>query len=297
MTRVIALGFFDGVHIGHGALLGRTSELAAKLDAAPSALTFDGRPEGLITGHDIPLLATPSERIELMRRLYGIREVIFAHFDADFMHMPWGEFVEGKLLREYGAVHLVAGHDFHFGYRGEGNPARLRSLCSGLGIGCDIIDKVELDGITVSSTYIRKLVAQGEVDTAARFLGHPFTIAGTVAKGRSIGSKLGFPTVNTGIPKGIQEPAFGVYATSVDTPAGRYPAVTNVGVRPTVVESGPVTVESTLFGFSGDLYGRHISVDFIKRLRGEMKFFSLDELKAQIERDACAARIAHGITT
>ncbi len=296
MRRVIALGFFDGVHIGHGALLRRTAELAPGLDAVPSALTFDGRPEGLITGHDTPLLVTPTERMELMRRLYGIREVIFARFDDDFMHTPWRNFVESKLLGEYGAVHVVAGHDFHFGYKGEGNPERLSAMCSALGIGCDIIGKIELDGITVSSTYIRKLVAQGEVDEAARFLGHSFAISGTVVRGRSIGSKIGFPTVNIGIPAGIQEPAFGVYATYVDTPLGRYPAVTNVGVKPTVVEGGPVTVESTLFGFSGDLYGKHLAVEFVKSLRGEMKFRSLEELKSQIEQDAAVAADALGIT-
>lgn len=295
MRRVIALGFFDGVHIGHGALLKKTVERAGESGAVPCALTFDGRPEGLITGHDTPLLATPSERVELMRGLYGISEVLFMHFDDGFMKIRWEAFVEELLIRSYGAVHLVAGHDFHFGYKGEGNPDRLRDICAKNGIGCDIIGRVELDGITVSSTYIRKLVAQGEVDTAERYLGHPFGISGTVMQGNRLGTEIGFPTVNICIPQGIQEPAFGVYAASVQTRDGVYPAVTNVGVRPTVVRDGPITIESTLFHFDGQLYGEQITVNFVKKLRGEIKFRSVEELREQIVRDAEEARKLHGI--
>ena len=137
--RVIALGFFDGVHLGHGALLRRVGEKAAELGAVPAAVTFDTHPENLILKTPaVPLLSSPLDRAELMRRFYGIREVIVAHFDERMMHMPWREFVTDYLAGEHGAVHLVAGHDFHFGYKGEGNPERLQALCGELGIGCDI---------------------------------------------------------------------------------------------------------------------------------------------------------------
>ena len=184
--RVIALGFFDGVHLGHGALLSRVARVAHELDAIPAAVTFDTHPENLIIGSPMPLISSPLDRAELMRRYYGIQEVIVAHFDDRMMRMPWRDFVTDFLVRENGAVHLVAGHDFHFGYKGEGNPERLKAICTELGLGCDIIPKVELDGITISSTYIRTLLAQGEMERANYFLGHPHTLTDTVSHGRSL---------------------------------------------------------------------------------------------------------------
>ncbi len=293
MRRVIALGFFDGVHIGHGALLSRTAALAKELDATPAALTFDSHPERLITGHAVPLLLTITERAELMRRLYGIQEIILAHFDMEFMQMRWKDFVDRRLSEEYGAVHVVAGHDFHFGYRGEGNPSLLKEYAGTRGMGCDIVGRVELDGITVSATYIRKLVAQGEMQTAARFLGHRHQISGLVEHGRKLGSSLGFPTVNISIAPEVQHPAYGVYATSVEVGGIVYAAATNVGVRPTVDNHERVTVESTLFDFDGDLYGKPICVLFDKFLRPERHFPSLSELQRQISLDIQEAKLFH----
>lgn len=226
--RVIALGFFDGVHLGHGALLRRVGEKAAELGAVPAAVTFDTHPENLILKTPaVPLLSSPLDRAELMRRFYGIREVIVAHFDERMMHMPWREFVTDYLAGEHGAVHLVAGHDFHFGYKGEGNPERLQALCGELGIGCDIIPKVVQDHITISSTYIRTLVAQGEMERANQFLGHPHTLTDTVAHGKKLGGTLGFPTVNLRFQPGVLVPAHGVYATRVTFENGESrPAVT-----------------------------------------------------------------------
>ena len=212
--RVIALGFFDGVHRGHGALLRRVTEQAAALGAVPAAVTFDTHPENLILHSPMPLLSSPTDRADLMRRCYGIRDVIVARFDERMMHMPWRDFITEYLVQEHGAVHLVAGHDFHFGYKGEGNPQRLQETCAQIGVGCDIVPKVEQDGITISSTYIRTLVAQGEMERANEFLGHPHTLSNTVAHGKRLGSALGFPTVNLQIPAGCSSPPTGY------TPAG-----------------------------------------------------------------------------
>ena len=144
--RVIALGFFDGVHTGHGALLSRVREKAAALEAVPTAFTFDAHPGSRITGAVTPLINSAADRADLMRRLYGIREIIVAHFDS-MMRMPWEDFITEYLVKEQGAVHVVAGHDFHFGYKGEGNPRRLAEKCAALGVGCDIIPKIEKEGI------------------------------------------------------------------------------------------------------------------------------------------------------
>ena len=222
-----------------------------------------------------------------MRRYYGIRDVIVAHFDERMMHQPWREFVTDYLVKEHGAVHLVAGHDFHFGYKGEGNPERLQTLCQELGIGCDIIPKVCRDDITVSSTYIRTLVAQGEMERANEFLGHPHTLTDTVAHGKKLGSTLGFPTVNLRFQPGVLVPAYGVYATKVWFENGDSRlAVTNVGVRPTVDDGDRVTVEGFILDFNGNLYGQSVRMEFYKRLRGERKFDSLEELKQEVMRNA-----------
>lgn len=285
--RVIALGFFDGVHLGHGALLRRVTEVAGELGAVPSAVTFDTHPDQLVMGAAVPLINSPADRAELMRAEYGIQDVIVAHFDDRMMKMPWEDFVSDYLVAEHEAVHLVAGHDFHFGYMGRGNPDRLREKCRELGVGCDVIPKVERDGITVSSTYIRTLIRQGEMERAAEFLGHPHLLTDTVAHGKKLGSTLGFPTVNLRFQPGVIVPAYGVYATMATLADGRRcPAVTNVGVRPTVDAAGGVTVEGYLLGFAGDLYGQRVRLEFYKFLRGERKFPSLEALRDEVRHNA-----------
>lgn len=288
--RVMALGFFDGVHKGHGALLRRVAERARVLDAIPSAFTFDTHPESLILNRATPLLSTTVDRADLMRRLYGIQDVIVAHYDYEMMKTPWESFISDYLVRDCGAVHVVAGHDFHFGYRGEGNPERLKLKCRDLGLGCDIIMPVLQDGITVSSTYIRTLVAQGEMERARAFLGHPHTLSETVAHGKKLGSALGFPTVNLHIPAGVVVPAHGVYATRAWVDDQPHKAVTNVGNRPTVDDGNGLTVEAFLLDFEGDLYDKTVRVEFYKFLRPEENFPSLDALRAEIMRNVDQTR-------
>lgn len=285
--RAIALGFFDGVHLGHGALLRRVGERAQALDALPCAFTFDRSPAAALTGREVPLLTGVEDRRWLMEGLYGIREMIVAPFDL-MRDMDWQDFVTGYLRRELGAVHVVAGHDFRFGRKGEGTPQRLARLCQELGMGCDIIPKVELDGITVSSTHIRALAAEGDMEGAARFLGHPHVLSGPVVHGNEIGRTLGTPTANLLVPDGVIAPAFGVYATRAILPDGEARmAVTNVGVRPTVNAGlAGATVEPWILDFSGDLYGRTLRLEFHKRLRPEQRFHGVDELRDAILKNA-----------
>ena len=281
--RVIALGFFDGVHNGHGALMRRTYEVAQQLGAVPSAFTFDPHPQNVIFGRPTPLLTSPEDRADLMRQYYGIEDVIVEPFTVERMKQPWKDFVEQTLVGDLGAVHLVCGHDYHFGYKGEGNPQRLRELCAELGIGCDVIEKVEQEGITVSSTYIRTLVAQGAIERANEFLGHPYTLSDQVSHGKKLGTTLGFPTVNLKLKEHVMPPAKGVYATKVILENGDvHPAVTNVGTRPTVDDGDQLTIEGFILDFHGDLYGQKIRMEFYKYLREEKKFPSFDALKAEI---------------
>ena len=191
--KVIALGFFDGVHLGHAALLRRTVEAAAQRGVTPAVFTFDRPPKEVVTGVPCPLINSAEDRRELVRRLYGIQEVIMVPFDREMMTTPWDKFVTDILVGRYHAVHLVAGHDHHFGHKNQGSPELLQEKCAELGLGCDIIPKVEVGGITVSSTYIRRLVELGQISRANRFLGHPHTLTGSVRHGRGIGSSRLYP--------------------------------------------------------------------------------------------------------
>lgn len=290
MKRVIALGFFDGVHRGHGELLKKTRQRAEEIGAMPSVLSFDVHPDTLVFKKKVPLINSAIGREDLIRRYYGIDNVVFLHFNQHVMHMPWKEFID-SLIAELNIAWIVVGHDFCFGYKGEGTAARLREYCEGRGIGCDIIPALSVDGRVVSSTYIRELIADGDIETANRFLGHPHTLSDTVHSGYHLGTDLDAPTINMYFPDGVLVPLHGVYATRVIIEDGSgYIAVTNVGVRPTVSSSGRVSVESHLLDYSGNLYGRQARVEFYAFLRGEVKFGSYEELAAQIKKDAASAR-------
>ena len=288
---VIALGFFDGVHRGHGALLQRTAERARALGAESVVFTFDRPPKEVVTGQPVYLINSAEDRQGLIRRLYGIDRIILAPFDREMMTMSWEDFVTELLVKRCGAVHLVAGHDHRFGHKNAGNAQLLREKCAQLGLGCDIIPEVVHDGITVSSTYIRKLVAAGDVERAAEFLGHRHCLSRTVEHGQRIGRTIGIPTVNLTMPEHVLAPAHGVYITRVYLPDGRsFAGVTNVGTRPTVSDSGAVSVETFLLDFDGDLYGQTIRLEFCRRLRGERKFDSLEVLRQEIQHNIAETR-------
>ncbi len=290
IRRAIALGFFDGVHIGHGALLRKTIERAQEIDAKPSVLSFDVHPDKLVFGKDVPLINSALGREEIIRRCYGIDDVVFIHFNRHTMEMPWQSFAD-TIIRELGLAWIVVGHDFCFGYRGEGTAKKLKAYCEERGVGCDIIEAVRLNGRIVSSTYIRTLIAEGDMEQAALYLGHPHSLQDTVHSGYHLGTKLGAPTINMQFPDGVIVPRHGVYAAKVFLEDGSgHIAVANVGVRPTVSDEELVNVETHLLSFSGNLYGRQARVEFYKFLRPEKKFADFEELSRQIRRDADAAR-------
>ena len=295
--KVIALGFFDGVHMGHGALLQKTAQRARELSLVPAAFTFDRAPREAVFGTPVPLINSSSDRALLMRRLYGMEEVIIAPFDREMMTMDWESFVE-MLVQHHGAAHLVAGHDFRFGHKNAGDVEKLKRKCEALGIGCDIVAEVKLDGITVSSTHIRTLLEQGEMELANRFLGHPHLLTQTVTHGLRIGRTIGIPTINFAADEKLILPKDGVYVSTVTLPDGRtLLGVTNVGCRPTVNGKNR-TVETFLLDFEGDLYGVELQLAFRTRLRDEACFPSLDALRHQIEEDIRTARkcFSHGVS-
>ncbi len=283
--RAVALGFFDGVHLGHAALLGMTVRRARQEGLVSAAISFDTHPAALIRGEQVPLLSSLDERTRLLRAVGGVEEVHIVRFDRAMMTMPWDAFVRDYLVQGLRARHVVCGHNYRFGDRGLGDAERLRTLCAELGLGCDVIEKVELDGDAVSSTRIRALLRAGDCAGAVRLLGHGHTVCGTVQHGQGRGQTLGFPTANLSFAEGLLVPAFGVYRAKVHARGAVYDACVNIGVHPTVGALRRPVLEAWLAGFEGTLYGEPIRVELLARMRPEQTFASKDALRAQIERD------------
>lgn len=279
---IYALGVFDGVHRGHQALLLACSHLAQRKGCKAGVVTFASHPDALVLGKTPPLINTVLERQRLLIE-EGISEIKVLPFDEAVMNMSWQDFLE-DLIR-HNAAGFVCGDDFRFGFRGEGTAQKLAEFCRERNLPWAIVPAQTLNGVTVSSTYIRQLLEAGEMEKAVQFLGHPHTFTGRVVEGRKIGRTIGIPTANLHLPEGLVVPKFGVYACEVIVEGKRYPAVTNIGTRPTVGGTG-VTVEPWILDFDGDLYGKMICLLFYKYLRPERKFGSLEELKMQIQQDA-----------
>ena len=283
---IFALGFFDGVHLGHQALLKACRELAKQNNCLAGVVTFTAHPDALVLGNTPALVNTTGSRVRLLKQ-FGMDMVVELPFDEKMRSMPWQEFL--CMLESKGAAGLVCGEDFRFGYKGQGNAALLESYCRDKGLACAIVPEQIVDGIRISSTHIRGLIADGQMAQAVKLLGHPHILSGVVVKGKQLGRTLGFPTANLILPEGILIPKCGVYATKVTVDGAVYPAVTNVGARPTV-NGQDVNAECHLLDFAGDLYGKEITVAFYEFLRPEQKFHSLEELKAQIAADTQEVR-------
>ena len=285
--HIFALGMFDGVHLGHQALLSACRDLAAQRGATPGVITFSVHPESLVTGNAPRLINTLEDRCTLLRQ-QGMENIVTFAFDEALRALPWQAFV--AMLRDtYHAVGFVCGSDFRFGYRGEGTAQLLQESCEKAGIPCRIVEQVEKEGIRVSSTYIRGLLEQGDMARATAFLGHPHILSGEVQHGRQLGRTIGIPTANLHIPQGVIVPKFGVYACKARLANGEtYLAVTNVGNRPTV-GGQTVTVEAWLPEFAGDLYGETLTLEFYSFLRPEQKFPDLDALRSEIHKNRLQA--------
>ena len=279
---IYALGFFDGVHLGHQALLTACKALAKQETCAAGVITFDSHPDTLVLGKTPALINTATDRALLLKS-YGMDTVIALPFDKAMMEMPWQEFFR-TIVETYHAAGIVCGSDFRFGHRGEGNAELLRTACEKENIPCVVVPEQTVDGIRVSSTHIRSLLEQGDMETAVRFLGHPHILTGTVISGRKLGRTIGIPTANLALPEGLLIPRLGVYACLAVIEGEKYMAVTNIGTRPTV-EGHHITVEPWILDFDGDLYGKPLTLEFYKFLRPEQKFPDLAALQAEIQKN------------
>lgn len=281
---VYALGFFDGVHLGHASLLKACRCLADELGCKAGVVTFESHPDALVHGAAPGLINTLHDRDKLLLEKFHMDTVISLPFDRAMMNTPWQDFFQ-MLLESYQVAGLICGEDFRFGRKGEGNSEKLVSACRDAGIPCIVLPQLQLEGTAVSSTHIRHLVEMGRMRDAVRFLGHPHVLSGSVVHGHQLGRRLGMPTANLMLPKELVVPRMGVYACHCLVDGQRYAAVTNIGTRPTVAGIG-ITVETWILDYQGDLYGREIQLEFFEFLRPETRFPDLAQLQQAVYRDA-----------
>lgn len=285
---VVTLGAFDGVHRGHQALIARATAAAGAQHLPSIAYTFDPHPAKVLAPKFAPrTLSSLEERVRLLRR-YGIDRVLVEPFDAAFASVTADDWVARYLVDRLRPVRVVVGFNFSYGKARGGTPEHLTSCGARFGFEVEVVDPVVIEGMVVSSTRVRELLLEGNVEGAALLLGRPFAITGNVVTGDQRGRTIGFPTANVE-PDHELLPEHGVYASRVDIGDAVVDAVTNVGKRPTFAGKH-VTVETYLLDWQGDLYGKHLRVELIARLREERRFDGIDALKTQLGKDVENAR-------
>lgn len=287
VPSVLTIGVFDGVHVGHQALIERMVESARATGRRAVVVTFYPYPY-VVLGHAMPYyLTTTEEKLVLFEQL-GVDLSVVLEFTPEMARTPAAAFVDW-LVGRVGMTELWVGHDFALGYRREGNVAYLRQAGARLGFGVNELDATALEGEIISSSRIREALRAGDVVTARRFLGRPYRLTGAVVEGAKRGRTIGIPTANLDVQPEKAVPLAGVYACFAHAGRSSYQAVTNIGTRPTF-DNGAPTIEAHLLDFEGDLYGQTLSLEFIARLRGEQRFKEVTHLVAQIHADISAAR-------
>lgn len=291
---IVCIGAFDGVHRGHRALLDRVRVRAAETGLTSSAVSFEPIPREFFA-RGAPLLRLTSARDKIARIAdAGIDQLLSLRFNAELAAMSAPDFVEIILRDQLGAREVWVGADFRFGHARAGDVALLRELGDAHGFTVEVFEDFQVDGQRVRSSEIRRLLGDGQFDAAANLLGRRFAIGGHVVHGQKLGRQLGYPTANIPLGKRLS-PVGGIFAVWVHGVSGQpLPGVASLGTRPTVNGREPL-LEAHLFDFDGDLYGRHLDVDFVAKLRDEVKFDGLDALVVQMDRDAADARRILGI--
>lgn len=286
----VAIGFFDGVHLGHQQIIRQTISDARQHEALSLVVTFDHHPATVVAPNRVPpLIYSLPQKIRVIESL-GADALLLIHFDKAFSEQSGETFIR-NLSRDLGHIHsLCVGSTFTFGHKRAGNVALLKTLGGELHFAVHGMAAVSLDGKIVSSTRIRETIKTGELDAASQMLGRPYAISGQIVRGDQLGHKLGFPTANLDIT-GLLLPPDGVYTVHAKVRGQTYRAVVNIGSRPTLRDPKPQQrVEAYLLDFNGELYGEEMEITFLEKLRDEKKFPSLDALKEQIGRDIAEAR-------
>ncbi len=296
LRPVVTVGNFDGIHRGHQAILATVVERARALEGQAMVYTFEPHPRKVLHPDRAPgLLVTLEQKLELLES-HGVDAVVVQPFSREFARTTAEQFVRGILHERVRPLEVYVGYDFHFGRDREGSMRMLTEMGPRLGFSVTIIPEVTVEEGDVNSTRIRELLGQGEVSRASGMLGRPYVVRGRVARGEQRGRGLGFPTANLE-PENEVLPAAGVYAGWLELldegeprRGSRWPAVTNVGRRPTFQELGTVVAEAHCIGFEGDLYGRRVDLSFVHHIREERRFEGEEALTAQIRADVEQAR-------
>lgn len=285
---VVTVGNFDGVHLGHRAILSLVRQRARELDCQPVVLTFDPHPLKVLNPQaNLHLLTTPAQKIELLKKA-GVSVVVLP-FTREFASIQARKFVREYFFERLKVREVVVGHDYCFGYKREGNIELLKEMGKDLGFTVQVVWAVEMDSVVVSSSLIRAMLRLGKLREANRLLGRAYEVTGQVVPGKGRGAKLlGVPTANL-VPENDLLPASGIYAVWVEKNEEKLPGVANIGTCPTF-DNQELSLEVHLLDFKGDLYGERLQVDFVARLREERRFPSIDDLAAQIQADVATAR-------
>ncbi|NRF91234.1 bifunctional riboflavin kinase/FAD synthetase [Paenibacillus alginolyticus] len=287
--QVVAIGDFDGVHLGHQEVIGRALRTAKKLGLKASIMTFHPHPRAVMGQDKYTDLITPMSKKMKMFESLGVNHTYIVTFDASLMRLSPEHFVD-QVLDRLGVESVICGFDFTFGFQGKGTPDSLCELSHGK-FSVEVVRPFHMDGEKVSSTLIRESLQQGDIETVTRLLGRPYSISGIVVDGEKRGRTLGFPTANIQLDESYVIPTNGVYAIKASVKGETYKGVMNIGVKPTFTtgELKP-SFEAHLFDFSEQIYGEHMNVELIAFLRPERKFSSLDDLVAQIKLDVEKAK-------
>lgn len=295
-SSVIAFGNFDGIHLGHQEIIKKSVKSAGVSNLKSSVFTFSNHPKNLITGEmTVKNILYPEEKARMIEA-FGVDYLFSIPFDEHIMKMNPKVFIDGLLVDTLKMKEAYCGYNFRFGYKGHGTPELLIKEGERCGFGLHVVAPFKIDGHLVSSTLIRELIADGRVDECAKYLGRNYSIGGEVQVGNKIGRTIGFPTSNILVDESMVTPSNGVYVTYCIYNGVTYPSITNAGTRPTIGQYSK-NVETHIFHFDKELYGKHIKVEFLKKLRDEVKFNDVEELREQIRLDCNIAKeyhISHG---
>lgn len=281
----LALGNFDGVHLGHQKLIKDSIAKSSQNKGLSGAFIFDPHPARVINPSNAPkLLVTNERKAELLADL-GMDILIYHPFTTDIAHWSPREFVQRILVEQLNVKEVFVGFNHTFGHKGQGDPALLTSLGEEFGFAVNVTQQVTVDDMVVSSSLIRQMLGEGNMEMAAKLLGYNLVIEGMVTGGERRGSSIGFPTANLQFDPELNIPAVGVYAGKVWFEDNYYKAVINIGTKPTFHEEFPLTVEVHIIDFNQSIYGKRLQVSFYHKIRDQIKFNGLEELRAQIARD------------
>ncbi len=298
-NSVVTIGTFDGMHLGHMAIIAEVLGKKASSGGRSVVVTFDPHPRSVVNGTPVGLLTTMEERLVLFRGA-GIDLVLVVDFTYEFSRQSASTFYESFILRGTGVSQVVVGHDHMFGRDREASIETLRQMGKSSGFAVTTVGPVTAGGTRISSSSIRRLLTDGRVADARASLGRPYSLRAAVVRGDGRGARIGFPTANLR-PVSAEKvvPRGGVYLGSVDVGGTAHHGMVNIGTRPTFADNGPVVIEAHLFDRVGDLYGETVTLGFLGYIREEKKFLNIDELTAQLERDRdeCLRQIASGPMT